>query len=87
MLQLLRAVQKVIGVCLGHDLPVIVLLHKVLIALFLSKVDGVFLTFEIDMRALEIICGGLPSHQWILPPVASLKNVPVHPPVVPVPIA
>ena len=87
LLQLLRTVQELVGVCLGHNLPFIGLRHEVLVALFLGKVDGVLFAFEVEMRSLEVICRRLPAHQWVLPPMAALENIPVHPPLMPVPVA
>lgn len=64
--------QEVVGVSFRYDLPFIVLLNVIFVALFLSKVDGVLLTLEVEMRPLKVIRGRLPAHQWIFPPMATL---------------
>ena len=87
VLQRLRTVQKVVRIRLGNDPPLVRLLHKVLVALLVRKVDGGLLALEVEMRALHEVGGGLPAHQGVLPSVAFGENVPVHAPVVAVPVA
>jgi hypothetical protein len=86
MLQLLIAPQKVIRIRLRNNLPTIRLLNKVFITLLLCKPDGVLLALEVQMCALHEISRGLPSHQRVLPSVAFGENIPVHAPVVPMPV-
>lgn len=76
---------EVIRVRFRHKPPFIRFLHEVLVALFLGKPDGVFLGFEVQMRSLQKIGTRLPAHERVFPPVAFLKDVPIHPPVVAVP--
>jgi len=87
MLQLLVTPQKVVRVRLREDLPAIRLLDKVFISLLLRKPDGVLLALEVEMCALHEIGRGLPAHQRILPSVALGENIPVHAPLVAVPVA
>lgn len=86
-LQLLRAVHKIVCVCFGHKLPRVRLLHKILIPLLLRKPDRIFFVLEAYMRALHEICRRLPAHQGILPPVAFAEDIPVHSPMVPMPVS
>lgn len=81
-LELLGAVCEVVGVCLGHKLPLVRLLHKVFVALLVRKVDGVLLRLELYPVAIHEVCRRLPSHQLVLPPVSLGQDVPVHQPVV-----
>lgn len=53
MLQLPRRVHKVVGIRLGQDLPAVGLLHKVLIALVVGKLDGILLSCKVDVCALH----------------------------------
>lgn len=53
VLELLGRVEEVVGVSLGADLPRLGLLNKVLVALLLSKVNGVVLALEVDVGALH----------------------------------
>ena len=87
MLQLLITPQKVIRISLRHNFPHIRLLHKILISLFLRKSDSILFALEVDVCALHEIGGRLPAHQRILPSVALREDVPVHAPVVAVPVA
>ena len=81
-LQFLGAVREVVGVSLRYELPLIGLLHKILVSLLVSKVDGILLRFELYPVTLHVISRRLPSHQWVLPSVSLGKDVPVHQPVV-----
>ena len=51
LLQLLRAVYKLIGIRLGNDPPLVGLLHEELISLLVGKADGVLLGFEVEVGA------------------------------------
>lgn len=86
-LQLLGAVHKLRRVCLWHDPPLIGFLHEELVPLLLGKADGVVLALEVEMRALHHVGRRLPPHKRILPAVALTEDVPVHAPVVAVPVA
>lgn len=77
---------KIVGVRLGDDAPLIRLLHEILIPLLLGEQDGILLGLEVEMGALEEIGRGLPAHEWVFPPVALLQDIPVHTPVMPVPV-
>lgn len=87
VLQLLGRVQEVVGIRLGHNLALLRLLHKVLVALLLSERNRILLALEVDVRALHEIARRLPAHQRVLPPVALFQHVPVHPPFAAVPVA
>lgn len=78
---------EVVGVRLGDDPPLIRLLHEILVPLLLRKLNGVLFRLEIKMGALEVIRRRLPAHERVLPPVALLQYIPVHAPLVPVPVA
>ncbi len=78
---------KIIGVRLGDDPSLIRLLHEILIPLLLGEQDGILLRLEIEMGALEEIGRGLPAHERVFPPVALLQDIPVHAPVMAVPVA
>lgn len=78
---------KIIGVRLGDDPSLIRLLHEILIPLLLGEQDGILLGLEIEMGALEEIGRGLPAHERVFPPVALLQDIPVHAPLMAVPVA
>ncbi len=48
----LRAMQKIVRVGFRYNPPLVRLLHEILVALFLSKVDSVVFGFEIQMSSL-----------------------------------
>lgn len=87
VLELSRRVQEVVRISLGRELPLIRLLHEVLVPLLLSKQDCVLLALEAQMRALHEVARRLPSHQGVLPSVALGQDVPVHPPLLGLPVA
>lgn len=87
LLQFLRVVHKLLRIRLGDDPPLIRLLHKVLVALLVRESDSVFLALEVEVGALHEVCAGLPPHERVLPAVALFENIPVHAPVVRVPVA
>jgi hypothetical protein len=87
LLQLAGAVNELGSVRLGHTLALVGLLHKVLVALLVGKVDRVLLGVEVKTGALHGVCGGLPAHERVLPSVALGKDVPVETPLVTVPVA
>ena len=87
MLQPRRTMHKVIRVCLGDDPSLIRLLHKILVPLLIRKVHCRFLTLKVQMCALHEVGRRLPAHERILPSMAFGKYIPVHAPVVPMPVA
>lgn len=87
VLELLGAVHEVVGVCFGDDPALVRLLDKVLVALLVGEVDGIVLGLEVEVCALHEIGRGLPTHQGVLPAVTLAKDVPVHAPVVSIPVA
>lgn len=78
---------KVVRVSLGNESALIWLLDKELISLLLGEHDGVFLRFEVDVGALHAVGGRLPANERVLPPVTLLQDIPVHTPVVTVPVS
>ena len=86
MLQLLITPQEIIRIRLRRNLPRIRFLHKVLISLLLREADRILLALEVHVCALHEIGRGLPAHERILPSVAFGENVPVHTPLVTVPV-
>ena len=87
VLELLVGVQEVVGVCLWHSLSLIWLLDEVLVTLLLSKGDRILSRLEVHAHALHDIGGRLPSHKWVLPSVSLWQDIPIHAPVVCVPIS
>lgn len=87
MLQLCRAVQEVVRICLRNEFPLIWLLHEILISLLFREPDRVLLALETDVCALHEIGGRLPTDQRVLPSVSLFQDIPVHAPVVAMPIA
>src|SRR5580698_6963456 len=69
-LQLCRTMHEVVSICLRNKFPLVRLLDKVFVTLFLRKPDGIFLCLESDFLALHKVCTGLPSHQRVLPSVS-----------------
>ena len=61
---------KLVGISLWNKLSHVGLLHKVFVALLLSKQDRVLFRLEVEMGALHAICRRLPTHQRIFPSVA-----------------
>lgn len=55
VLQLLGAVNEVVGVGLGDDSALVGLLDKVLVSLLVGKVDGIFLGLEVEVGALHVV--------------------------------
>lgn len=87
MLELPRRVQEVVRISLRRELPLIGLLQEVLVPLLLGKEDGVLLGLEAQVRTLHVVARGLPAHKWVLPPVALGQDIPVHPPLLGLPVA
>jgi len=56
LLQLSWAVDELGCVCLRNDPPLVWLLDKVLVALLLSKPDGVLFGRKVQLRALHKVC-------------------------------
>lgn len=80
-LELLGLVSKQVGIGLGSGLPLVGLLDKVLVALLVSKLDGILLGLELYPVAVHEVGRRLPAHEWVLPSVALGEDVPVHQPV------
>ena len=78
---------KVVRIRLGREFPLVMLLHEIFIPLLHSKMDRILFTPEVQMGPLHEIRRRLPSHQGVLPPVAFEHDVPIHAPVVAVPVA
>ena len=57
MLQRLWTVHEIVGIGFWHKFPLVWLLHKVLVSLFLGEENGVLFAFEVDMRSLHEIGG------------------------------
>lgn len=72
---------KQVGIGLGSGLPLVRLLDKVLVALLVSKLDGILLGLELYPVAVHEVGRRLPAHERVLPSVALGENVPVHQPV------
>ena len=53
---------EIVRVSFRHNSPLVWLLHKVLIALFLSEPYRIFFTLEVEMGPLQKIRGRLPAH-------------------------
>jgi hypothetical protein len=87
LLQLAGTVSELRSVRLEHTLSLVGLLHKVLVALLVGKVDRVFLGVEVQAGALHVVCAGLPAHEGVLPSVALGQHIPVDAPLVTVPVA
>lgn len=87
VLELSSLVHEVVGISLGDDPAHIGLLDKVFVALLLGKGNGVLLRLELEVGALHAIGRRLPTHQRVLPTVTLLQDIPVHAPVVSVPVA
>lgn len=87
MLQLLIRPQEIVGIQFGRYLPLVRLLHEEFIPLLLCKPDGLLPRLEVDMCALHEVGRRLPAHQWILPTMSLCEYVPVHAPLVRVPVA
>lgn len=87
LLQLLRTVHKLVCICLGNHLPLIWLLHEKLITLLVGKSNGILLGLEVEVCALHEIGTALPAHQRVFPSVTLTERVPIHTPVVRVPVA
>jgi hypothetical protein len=86
MLELLRLMHKVICICLRCKPPFIWLLNKIFISLFLCESDRVLFCLEVKMCPLHAVRRRLPAYERVLPPMALLQYVPVHPPRVAVPV-
>ena len=78
---------EVVRIRFRNNPSLVRLLHKILVSLLLSKVYGIVPRCKVQVRALQVVRGRLPSHQRILPSVSLLQYVPVHAPVMTVPIS
>lgn len=87
VLELAGRVREVVRVGLRNKPAVIRLLHEVFIALLLGKLDGIVLGLELQVGTLHAICRRLPPNKRVLPPVTPLQNIPIHSPVVAVPVS
>ena len=79
--------QKIIRIGFGNKPSLVGLLYKIFVPLLLSKVNGIFSGCKIQVCSLQVVCRWLPSHQRVFPSVSLLQYVPVHTPVVPMPIS
>jgi len=86
LLQLAGAVSELRSVRLEHALSLVGLLHEVLVALLVGKVDRVLLSVEVQAGALHIVCAGLPAHERVLPSVTLGQHIPIDAPLVTVPV-
>lgn len=87
LLERLRAMQKIVRIGFGNEPSLVGLLHKVFVSLLLSKVNGVIPRCKVQVCSLQIVGRGLPSHQRILPSMSLLQYVPIHPPVMTMPVS
>ena len=79
--------KKVIRVCLGGKLALVRFLNEILIALLLCKQDRILPCFKAQMSTLHVIGRRLPAHERVLPSMAFLQTIPVHPPMMTMPSA
>lgn len=86
MLELPGRIQEVVCIRLGGELPHIRLLNEIFITLLLRKFDSILLALEVQVCTLHIVAGRLPPHQGVLPPVALWQHVPVHSPLLGLPV-
>ena len=86
-LELLRAMHEVVRIRLRNYSSLVRLLDKVLVSLLLSKVYGIVSRCKIQVRSLQVVRRRLPSHQRILPSVSLLQYVPIHAPVMTMPVS
>ena len=47
---------EIVGVGFRHDFPLVRLLHKIFIALFLSEPNSILFVLEVQMGTLEEVC-------------------------------
>lgn len=47
---------KIVGISFRHDFPLVRLLNKILVALFLSESNSILFVLEIQMGTLQEIC-------------------------------
>lgn len=78
---------KVVRVGLGNESALIWLLDEELVSLLLGEHNGIFLRLEVDIGTLHTIGGRLPANERVLPSVTLLQNIPIHAPVVGVPVS
>ena len=78
---------EVVRIGFGNEFSFVGLLHKVLVSLLLSKSDGVVLRCEVQVCSLQVVCRRLPTHQRVFPSVSLLEYVPVHTPMMSMPVA
>lgn len=86
LLELASRVEEVVGIGLGSEASRVGLLDEVLVALLLGKRNGILLGLEVHVGALHVVTRRLPAHQRVLPAVALGEDVPVHAPVVALPV-
>ena len=47
---------KIVGIGFRHDFPLVRLLHKIFVALFLSESNSILLVLEIQVGTLQEVC-------------------------------
>lgn len=87
LLELLWAMHKVVRIGFGNKPSLIWFLHKVFVSLLLGKVNGVVSRCKIQVCSLQIVGRRLPSHQRVLPSMSLLQYVPIHTPVMTMPVS
>lgn len=87
LLELASRVEEVISIGLGAEAASVGLLDEVFVALLLGKLNGILLGVEVHVGALHVVSRRLPAHQRVLPTVALGEDIPVHAPVVALPVA
>jgi hypothetical protein len=87
VLQFLIGPQEIVRVSLWNDFATVRFLDKVLVTLLFRKSDRIVLRFKIHMCALHEISRRLPSHQRIFPSMTLWQDIPVHTPVVSMPVS
>lgn len=70
LLDLLRNVHELICVGLGHELPLVRLLHKVFVSLLTGEPNSILFALEVQVGTLHEIRAGLPTDQRVLPAVS-----------------
>lgn len=86
-LKLSRRVNELRRICLRKESPLVRLLHKVLISLLLRESDCILLALKCHFGALHEVARGLPAHEGVLPSMTLLQNIPIHAPLVTMPVA
>lgn len=77
---------KLICIRLRYYSPLIRLLHKILVPLLVREQDRIFLAIEAQVCALHEVRARLPAHKRVFPAVTFGENVPIHTPVLVLPV-